>query len=134
MTELESPTALFDGWRAGLGTDVICITRCAECRNVQWYPTARCPRCRSQQWEWFDAGRRGRLFSWTRVFRPTVVLPDLDPPYVYGVVSLLEADQARVIALASDHSIDPTIGAEVVLDVIVVRGTPMPRFAVPRAN
>ncbi|WP_436694677.1 Zn-ribbon domain-containing OB-fold protein [Geodermatophilus sp. CPCC 205506] len=108
---------VYSGWRRSLGDGLIRITRCHRCRRWQWYPLAACPACGGQTWEWDDVGTSGVVHSWTRVVRPTVARPGLEPPYVLALVELPQADGARLVALSAVTDEDPRIGEEARLEV-----------------
>ncbi|GAA1009815.1 hypothetical protein Aple_022490 [Acrocarpospora pleiomorpha] len=104
-------------WHLSLDQGVVRITRCQDCRRWQWYPLVACPACGCQTWQWDDVGTSGVVHSWTRVIRPTVRRPGLEPPYVLGVIELPQADGARLVALAVSPDEDPRIGDTVQLRV-----------------
>jgi uncharacterized OB-fold protein len=106
---------LYEPYREALADGGLRITRCARCKRWQWYPLARCARCRHDEWEWADVPLAGTVHSWTRVHRPTVTFPGLEPPYVLALVELPAADGARIVALADQAASDPVIGDTVTL-------------------
>lgn len=93
--------SLYAPWHEGLAQDEVRITRCARCERWQWYPTLWCPACGGEEWDWVPVEPRGRVVSWVRVVRPTVAFPEVELPYVLGLVELPHAGNARVPALAA---------------------------------
>jgi uncharacterized OB-fold protein len=125
---------VYSGWRRSLAEGVIRITRCHGCRRWQWYPLVACPACGGQTWEWDDVGTSGVVHSWTRVVRPTVTRPGLEPPYVLALVEIPQADGARLVALSAAPEEDPRIGDQVDLEVRRDGAEPILSFREPAST
>jgi uncharacterized protein len=63
--------------------------RCTQCGTVPRLPAGFCAPCGSQL-EWRTSAGRGRLYSWTVVWRPQH--PSFRVPYVPAVVAMHEED------------------------------------------
>jgi uncharacterized OB-fold protein len=62
---------------------------CVPCGAFFFYPRAACPTCLSGEIEWRPVGGRGRLHTFTLVYRGPKGFP-LDVPYVLAMVELDE--------------------------------------------
>ena len=65
------------------------IQRCRACSTAFFYPRNVCPECLSGDLDWFTASGRGRLHTFSIVYRGLKVTP-LPTPYVLAVVELEE--------------------------------------------
>ncbi|WP_162919246.1 Zn-ribbon domain-containing OB-fold protein [Rhodococcus ruber] len=128
MSDSTARPAPFAGWKEALTDGRLRITRCGQCNRWQWYPLACCPACGSERWDWTDVDMTGTVYSWTRIVRPTVARPGLEPPYVIGVIALPQADNVRVLALSEDADTDPVIGAKITLDARILATDPVLYF------
>jgi uncharacterized OB-fold protein len=62
--------------------------RCDSCRTIALRPTTVCGRCLGRTLTWVPSSGRGRLYSWTVVWRPQH--PSFTVPYAPAVVALEE--------------------------------------------
>ncbi len=62
--------------------------RCPDCGAIPPTPVPRCLRCSSGELDWVVSRGRGRLYSWTVVWRPQH--PAFDVPYAPAIVRLDE--------------------------------------------
>src|SRR6266403_1815500 len=91
LPALEPETEHF--WRACHGGRLE-ITRCHACG---WYihpPRPVCPRCQSRELGWEAVSGRGTLASFTVNHQRWI--PDMDVPYVIGLVELVEQAGLRL--------------------------------------
>jgi len=65
------------------------IQRCVDCKQAYFYPRNACPGCLSANVEWFTASGRGKLHTFSIVYRG-LKHPPLEPPYVLAMVELDE--------------------------------------------
>jgi uncharacterized protein len=84
--ETTTNAPMLAAWRAGR----LALQRCAGCGLVFWYPRPLCPRCWSQQLEWFDAGGRGSVVSYSLVQRPLHPAFEDEVPIVLAEIALPE--------------------------------------------
>ncbi len=61
---------------------------CNECGHAQFNPGYRCGRCHGTDLGWGVSAGRGKLYSWTVVWRPQT--PAFDVPYAPAVIELDE--------------------------------------------
>jgi len=107
------------------------LKRCLDCGAVIWYPRAYCPECSGLRTEWFPAGGRGRIYSYTVNRRGEGAYQEA-APYVLAYVELDEGPRLLTNIVAVDGSVvlsDLAVG----LPVEVVfhdtgEGSALPRF------
>lgn len=106
ITELNAPF-----YRAAAQGKLI-LQRCLECREWVYYPRYGCPFCLSGQLEWESASGRGRLLSYTKVFRPQHRFFDDKIPVILAAVELAEGPVV-IANLVGDDRGNATVGATV---------------------
>jgi uncharacterized OB-fold protein len=79
--------ALTQPFWAGAEAGELRLPFCVRCGRAEWYPRPFCLACGGDL-RWRRASGRGRVYSLTVVRVP--VLPDLEPPYVVGLLDLDE--------------------------------------------
>src|SRR5437870_2843830 len=62
--------------------------RCAGCGSAVFQPSVICPACRGRDLRWVVSGGRGKLYSWTVVWRPQT--PAFTVPYAPAIVEIDE--------------------------------------------
>lgn len=62
---------------------VLLLKRCRACGLAHFYPRAICPHCLSGDTEWFQAGGRGRVYTYS-------VMRRVEVPYAIAYVTLEE--------------------------------------------
>lgn len=77
-------TAVF--W-AALQQGIWQTTRCRTCGHATFPPKPVCPHCWSTDMQWAPLGKRGRLYSWTRIHAAPAVFM-AEAPYAVGIVDL----------------------------------------------
>jgi uncharacterized OB-fold protein len=88
LPALEPETAFF--WTAG-AEGKLKIQRCGECGRYQHPPLSLCPACQSDQVAPAPVSGRGKITSYTINYQQW--LPDLDVPFVFAVVELVEQSE-----------------------------------------
>jgi len=93
--------------------------KCKLC-GMNFFPHRNlCIRCHGGEVEEFELGKRGRLFTFTRVFIPS---KNFGPPYVVGYIDLLEG--IRIFSQIKDwEKVDLKIGMEMEMIVDTLWGT-----------
>jgi uncharacterized OB-fold protein len=85
---LPRPTTLsrphWDGCREG----VLRVQRCRACGGFVFIPQPVCTSCQSGHLEWVASPGRGRIYSYTTVWRPQ--RPEFEVPYTVVIVELDE--------------------------------------------
>ncbi len=77
--------------------------RCDHCERWRHVPREVCPGCGSVDWAWQPSSGKGRIYSWTTVYRS--LHPDFqDTPYAAVVVELEEGP--RVMTWIVDRGPD----------------------------
>ncbi len=71
--------------------------KCRTCSRFQWGPEHICHRCLSFDLGWEPAPTSGVVYSWERVWHPTMPALADSCPYVVVLVELDEADGIRMI-------------------------------------
>ena len=65
------------------------LQKCGACNQFIYYPRDRCPHCFSDQLSWQQVSGRGKLYSYTTVYRAST-RSFADAPYVLAIVELDE--------------------------------------------
>jgi uncharacterized OB-fold protein len=65
------------------------LQRCGKCRAYIYYPRDRCPHCFAAELSWEPVSGRGKLYSYTTVYRASS-RSFSDAPYVLAIVELDE--------------------------------------------
>ncbi|HEV7862189.1 MAG TPA: OB-fold domain-containing protein, partial [Acidimicrobiia bacterium] len=73
----------------------LAILRCGECRTFVHPPQASCPRCLSLRLAPEPVSGRGTVYSFTVANREFA--PGIMPPYVVGLVDLVEQEGLRLV-------------------------------------
>lgn len=92
------------------------VQRCGSCKEVRNFPRLMCPVCRSMEIEWVASRGRGRIYSWSTLYKPfhpaftdlpmTIVVIELeDYPKVHLVGRLVSGDGSEP-DLAIDQSVE----------------------------
>lgn len=72
------------------------VQRCEGCGTHRWPPRLTCRSCRSANVEWVEVARRGTLYTYTTVGRPTAK-GFSSVPYMVGFVTLDAPANVRII-------------------------------------
>ena len=115
----EKPVPLTDGlsevyWQAARERRLL-IQRCTSCGAYQFYPRSHCRSCLAAEPEWVQASGRGRLHTFSVVYRSTNPEFADDCPYVFAIVELDEGVRmsTRIVetpvkSLACDAAVEVT--------------------------
>jgi uncharacterized OB-fold protein len=83
-------------WKAAAEHRLVCA-RCRICGRFRMPPGPFCPRCRSQEVDWPELTGPGTVFTYTVVIHPVLPILRDHVPYAAAVVTLPDADGARLI-------------------------------------
>ena len=75
--------------------------RCAECHEVNMKPASSCAACGAAALTWEHSAGRGRLYSWTVVWRPQH--PTFQVPYAPAIIELDEGFWLMSAMVGCDH-------------------------------
>ncbi len=76
-------------WR-GCNAERLLYQRCEGCGHVQFPPRSLCVKCLGRRLVWQESAKRGRIHSFTIVYRPPTPAFKDDVPYVLALVDLEE--------------------------------------------
>ncbi len=71
---------------------------CAQCKKVRNFPRLMCPHCRSMDFGWLQASGKGRVYSWSTLyksFHPAFV----DLPITIAIVELEDFPQVHLVGV-----------------------------------
>ncbi len=94
MTEYNKPIPVPDHvtakfWEAARQHKLL-IQSCLECGARQYIPQPYCRSCLSENIEWTEASGRGKIYSYTVIYRPPSLIFQEDVPYTVALVELDE--------------------------------------------
>jgi len=87
------PTRETQPYWEGCKSHELRIQKCAACGHAQFYPRLYCTACMSDKVEWIKASGRGKVLSFTIVYRPVTQAFAGDVPYVVALITLDEGPQ-----------------------------------------
>ncbi len=87
---LPKPSALTKPFWEGTRQHKLLLQRCKQCAVFRWTPLALCPSCYSPEYEWKEASGRGKLYSYSVIYRPQTPEFAPDVPYVLAAIRLDE--------------------------------------------
>ena len=85
------PTALSQPFWDGCARGELLVQRCTLCGHLHSTPQEFCRACNAEQLEWKPVSGRGRVYSYTTVWRPQTAA--FEVPYVVAIVDLDEGPQ-----------------------------------------
>jgi uncharacterized OB-fold protein len=118
LPQLARPEASRNGleapfWEA-TERDELVVQRCSSCGTYQWGPEWICHACHSFEVGFEPVERRGRIYSWERVWHPVHQLLVDACPYIIALVELPHAGNVRMLGnLLGDPRQDVVIGTDV---------------------
>jgi uncharacterized OB-fold protein len=115
-------------WEAAEAQRLV-VARCAACGRMRMPPTPFCPQCRSQVLEWQLLSGRGKVFTYTIVWR--AILPEMQDsiPYAPAVIDLEGAPGCRLVSNVVDVPVNRiVVGMPVQVVWDQVNGVTVPRF------
>lgn len=103
------------------------IQHCTACDKAVFYPRPICPHCWANALEWREAGGKGKLASFTQIWKPGHPgwLPAV--PYYVGLVQLDEGP-TMLSHIIIDERQAPCVGDEVVFKPIRTASRMLPFF------
>ena len=136
LSELAVPgptmTALTTPFWAAVEEGRLLIQRCGGCGRAVFYPRAMCPYCWSEDVSWEEASGRGRLKSFSEVWKPGH--PGWIPgaPYVVGLVALAEGPVMLSNVLPGGRAV--VVGDAVMFGPTNIGGRVLPCFRVEKGG
>ena len=125
---LPAPDADTTTFWHGLRDGKLLLQHCRHCRNVQYYQQATCRECGSDELEHRPATGRGKVHSFSVVYRAPGPAFKQDVPYAVLLVELAEGPRMISTLTGSDPK-DVTFDMEVELAFDQVSDdTTLPRF------
>jgi hypothetical protein len=108
--------------------------RCAACGNAQLHPRRRCAECGSKDVSFFKTSGRGKLYTFTTIYRsaPSAFIDQV--PYTLGVVTL--EDDVRMLTRivgAEDSELHCDMPVELMMSSLG-EGPSLPCFTPTRAD
>ncbi len=106
---LPRPTPLSQPFWDGAREHKLLLQRCQSCGAYRFTPQALCRECYAEEYEWAETSGRGKVYSYTIVYRPQTLTFMDDVPYVLAVIELAEGPHmlSNVVGCApSDVHID----------------------------
>ncbi len=97
----------------GCGRGELRYQQCADCGSVNMKPARSCAACGHRTLTWERSEGRGRLYSWTVVWRPQH--PSFHVPYAPAIVELDEGFWLMTAIVGCDHE-DLRVDMPVVVD------------------
>ena len=119
--EVNAP--LLAGWREGR----LMLQRCGGCRRVIFYPRAMCPHCWDTDLSWFPASGRGRVASWSHVWKPDAAFA-AEVPVVLVEVALDEGALMLSRVIGDDRERVRTGAVVALVPLPEARRYPLPTF------
>lgn len=75
---------------AALDQQRLTFQHCDSCASVVWPAHSYCPECDSPSLSWRESAGRGRLYTWSTVWRGPTPVWDTIAPYTVGFVEMEE--------------------------------------------
>jgi uncharacterized protein len=91
------------------------LQKCGACSQYIYYPRDRCPNCFSDQLSWEQVSGRGKLYSYTTVYRAST-RSFSDAPYVLAIVELDEGPRMTTNMTVAQDKLKVGMPVTVVFD------------------
>ena len=91
------------------------LQQCGKCSQFIYYPRERCPNCFSDNLAWQKVSGRGKLYSYTTVYRAST-RSFADAPYVLAIVELAEGPRLTTNIVAPPESVRVEMPVQVFFD------------------
>ena len=98
------------------------LQRCAKCRAYIYYPRDRCPHCFAGELSWEPVSGRGKLYSYTTVYRASS-RSFADAPYVLAIVELDEGPRMTTNIVAPPEKLKVGMPVAVFFDDVTPQHT-----------
>lgn len=102
-----------EGFWVGTRNHQLMVQRCHDCGYATFPPLPLCRNCCSFHLVWVESNGRGRIYSWTTVFRSTRVEFADDVPYTLAIVELDDFPVRIPARLLGVEPLEAKIGASV---------------------
>lgn len=121
-----SPVSRFYWEKAAEGE--LWLQKCQECSKFIFYPRVICPQCFGDKLEWVPASGKGKVYTYTVIYRTDLAAFAHKLPYIYAIVELDEGPRmsANVINCPADE-VHVGLPVEVVFEEIEP-GVKLPQF------
>jgi uncharacterized OB-fold protein len=97
----------------GLDRHELMLQFCLSCNVYVHYPRRRCPACWGRRLQWRLSPGRGRVASFSRIWRPGHPAWEADVPYYVALVALDEGPRLMTNLVGYEHE-EPSVGERVV--------------------
>ena len=88
--------------------------RCPQCKLVYMPPRLICGKCFSQLDEWVELDGKGTLLTYTVVnYKEPTQPPDVNPPFIYGIVQLDGADTGLLHLIGGVKPEEVSVGMKI---------------------
>jgi len=91
------------------------LQRCDRCHRYIYYPRDRCPNCFHDQLSWEPVSGRGKVYSYTTVYRASSRAFS-DGPYVLAIVELDEGPRMTTDIVARPEEVNVGMAVTVFFD------------------
>jgi len=87
---LPKPTAVSKKfWEAAKKQELL-VQKCKDCGRLIYYPRMFCTECLSSKLDWQKVSGKGKVYTYSIVYRPPLKAYEPDVPYVLAVIELEE--------------------------------------------
>ena len=121
-TQTTTNTPLIEGWQRG----ELMLQRCDECQTMIFFPRDFCPQCWSPKLTWTRSSGRGKIVSYTLVYKHVSAAFSAEAPTVLAEIAL--ADGVSMISRVVTS--DPASVASG-MEVELVPTTDAARYSLP---
>lgn len=116
---LPVPTALAQPFWDGLRDNQLQLQCCSDCQRYNHPPKIICPACHSRKLEWREVAPRGKVYSYTVVYRAPVPAFKEDLPYSVALVDIEETGVRLLARLNTPvEEIEVGMAVEVTFDAV----------------
>lgn len=130
LSQLEVPgptvTALTKPFWDAAAKGVLSIQKCNACGKHIFYPRPLCPGCWEAALEWTEVSGKGRLKSFSQIWKPGHAGWIPATPYLVGLVELTEGPTMMSLILADDNEV--SVGDALVFESMSIGGRLLPIF------
>lgn len=95
---------------------ILLLSKCSRCDLVFYYPRAFCPDCFSEKVDWLEASGKGRVYTYSVLYRHDG-WPQDDLPLVHAYIELEEGPRILNIIIGSDPD-QVSIGVQVIVTFV----------------
>jgi len=88
LKPIPAPDHLTEPFWKGLKQNKLLAQKCQECGALQFFPQSMCSKCLSERLEWVALSGKGRVYSYTVIYRPPSDIFLADVPYTVAIVEL----------------------------------------------